>query len=932
MPTLFETHPITQSQVNDDNTGTNTNNPETDLNTLTKQKKRKVARLHRKSLDPDNHIINSYAIIPAEILGKNLKLKQPYEFTALKTELDEFDEMIINEYPTISEFTSIHRCTNILRTFKECSGHESFLYLASLNQIRDEDTIALVHNNTFPMRFHESHDYEGPTSSTANDIDHNMHDYEPRDTTEDEWANPEHTDNIPCSMPQPAVTTQTVPTQHDENTPLQNQMHQSNIATQAEADQHWDKTNDQPSSTSTNDVLSQVPITISREERIHELNKQLKILMTAITNDTDTETAGNRTDPQQDIIIQPQTREYTDYFEDRPHRSIRHSTVTSIQTVAPTTQQTTVELMLMPNEGTATHTLHEPLVHKPTLRSYRPTRAHPVEPTTTTMLQHGPQNVAHLTHEQYPPRDHNVDHPTDQPNSQAPHVDHTTTQPTSQAPHVDHTTHQPTRPAIHQHNATLTLQQQREQRRLVQPTTPNTQTTPRDRAHPPLQHTIGNPPRNPPEAGTTSQPRKNSRATPVSHHRVIHTNPTSPDIPHNLPPNTHNPLPPDRPNPFQTQTQTNPFTTSATQRPQPAVQHDTLQTQMARILALQEGLLTIQMQREQQNRNPDDSLTRILERSIEREDKKRLRKFEDYPEVTQLILRRMCVVDVYDEEPPYPSQICLDIINAGNKVQQTSFVTAYLKSKKVLGRWSTGHINRFIYGGPLWNNKNDPFGLTLFGIHNGTFMDPVQDKNLKLAIQYCMDDKIDKDDLEVLVRNDTHLPPTVHDIRIVLTTYEALLTGICTQGALIPQVIRSWVHHYDQNYEDYLTLFTERPKTFPARLLYAIDISLQMYIEKLGNNTIPMCDIPRHNIESEMIRYQQQIECRQFNTSLPPCLIALTSKDDKKRKADQPSPDPNKQNQYPNRNNKSHHLSLDFVLSCNHLENTRQQGSAERIR
>jgi hypothetical protein len=242
---------------------------------------------------------------------------------------------------------------------------------------------------------------------------------------------------------------------------------------------------------------------------------------------------------------------------------------------------------------------------------------------------------------------------------------------------------------------------------------------------------------------------------------------------------------------------------------------------VTRLMGITESLIALQMQRENRQNNPDETLTRILDSR----ESKRIRKFEDYAPTAQLILKRMCIVDVFDEEPQAPSPHCLEIINAGNKIQQTCYVDAILKQKKVLGRWATGHINRFIYAGPTWPSKNDPFGLTMFGIHGLNVIDAGKDNALKHAIQYGMDDKIDKADLEVLIRKETYIPQLVHDIRIVLSTFEALLSAICTPNAIIPQMMRGWVYHFDSNFEDYDTLFNERPKTFAAKLLYSIDLS-----------------------------------------------------------------------------------------------------------
>jgi hypothetical protein len=93
-----------------------------------------------------------------------------------------------------------------------------------------------------------------------------------------------------------------------------------------------------------------------------------------------------------------------------------------------------------------------------------------------------------------------------------------------------------------------------------------------------------------------------------------------------------------------------------------------------------------------------DQIERIIERNVARKETSdtRYKQYNKLSPASRLVLRRMCAVDIYDDEPTEPSESYLDIANSSQSVQYISFVTQLLKSKKVLGRWASNHIARFI--------------------------------------------------------------------------------------------------------------------------------------------------------------------------------------------------------------------------------------------
>jgi hypothetical protein len=145
-----------------------------------------------------------------------------------------------------------------------------------------------------------------------------------------------------------------------------------------------------------------------------------------------------------------------------------------------------------------------------------------------------------------------------------------------------------------------------------------------------------------------------------------------------------------------------------------------------------------------------EQIERIIERNVARKETSdtRYKQYNKLSPSNRLVLRRMCAVDIYDEEPTEPSESYLDIANSSQSVQYTSFVTQLLKSKKVLGRWASNHIARFIYNGPMWLKFDDPLGLTMLGINCTGPPDRISQKNIQFAIQSEMEQKLDKEEIQ----------------------------------------------------------------------------------------------------------------------------------------------------------------------------------------
>jgi hypothetical protein len=357
--------------------------------------------------------------------------------------------------------------------------------------------------------------------------------------------------------------------------------------------------------------------------------------------------------------------------------------------------------------------------------------------------------------------------------------------------------------------------------------------------------------------------------------------------------------PPDVPNPFSQTTNQTPRVHFTTDHPP---HMESLDSRLDRMAHISENILNIQLSHTSRNITNEDTLHRIIDRTAADYDQtypSGRKKFNEMTSGVRTIFRRMTIINIYDEEPTDPSDILLQMLESRNKAQQTSFLNGLLKERKTLGKLGTGHINRLLCLGPLWSDRNDPFGLTMLGIYCSGLPDFGSLLALEYAIRDNMHDKMEKKDLEILTKKELFGPSSVHKIRIIFTTYEALLSLICTNTAIIPQVLRGWILHFDENFSDYQTLFTES-SLFGIRLLYAIDLSLQLYLEKLANETIPATDISRTNIEDQMTTYQSQIEIRQFSTRLPPNLQKLF--DNRKRKADNDNKKPG-QNGNINRHN-----------------------------
>jgi hypothetical protein len=206
----------------------------------------------------------------------------------------------------------------------------------------------------------------------------------------------------------------------------------------------------------------------------------------------------------------------------------------------------------------------------------------------------------------------------------------------------------------------------------------------------------------------------------------------------------------------------------------------------------------------QANHTTDISTAEVLERLMDRGNLQTNRtstkstKFEELSATVKLVLRRMCTVDIFAEEPTEAAPTCLALINSANKAQQTNYINLLLKAKGALGRWSTGHVSKFTTIGPLWQESDDHSGLTMFGVYCTGRPDISATKSLQLTLQGTIDEKYDKDDIWLLTKQDLHPPQSEHEQRIVFNTFEQLLSILCTEGAILPQVMKGWIHHLDE--------------------------------------------------------------------------------------------------------------------------------------
>jgi hypothetical protein len=289
----------------------------------------------------------------------------------------------------------------------------------------------------------------------------------------------------------------------------------------------------------------------------------------------------------------------------------------------------------------------------------------------------------------------------------------------------------------------------------------------------------------------------------------------------------------------------------------------------------------------------------------------------------------MSARSIYEPEPQLPTQTCIDIITAGNKSQSTSFVTSILKSRRVLGRWAMGHVNRFTVLGPLWVESDEPFGLTMLGINCTGRPDTDNHKQFQMAIRDNMQVQMETNNVELLTKKDYFLPQTAHEIRVIFSTFEAILSEICSPEAILSRMMQGWIEHFDQNFTAYNSL-QQQQSPFGAKLLYQIDLSIQLYLEQLSNPNTDLHDINTYNIDEEMTHYQHQVQRRnQFlQTRLPSCVFDDNhnknngnSNNNKKRKNDDSNNTNATINSNRNNNNNNNTNNQNNDNSANHNNN-----------
>jgi hypothetical protein len=345
------------------------------------------------------------------------------------------------------------------------------------------------------------------------------------------------------------------------------------------------------------------------------------------------------------------------------------------------------------------------------------------------------------------------------------------------------------------------------------------------------------------------------------------------------------------------------------------------QDQLSHIINMSRNMLELQYQ----NLTNPSIIQNTMDRPSDdiphdRSNNTKRRRYEDLPPNVRTVLCRMGATNLDDPEPYRPTQACIDIITAGNKSQATGYVNSLLKARKVLGRWSTGHINRFIVMGPLWMEPEEPFGLTMLGINCTGKPDIDSQKQLQIAMRDNMDDKMKNDDVDMLTKRDYFFPQTTHEIKVIFSTYEAILSALCNPDGILTRVMQSWIDHFDTNFSAYNALQSQST-VFGAKLVYQIDLSIQMYLEQLSNHLVPLSSMSTYNIEEEMLLYQHKITRRSSfqTTRLPSGVFQTNDTNNKKRKAD------GNNNNNNNNNNIDNHRQNNNNNNNNNSRNPRQK-------
>ena len=266
------------------------------------------------------------------------------------------------------------------------------------------------------------------------------------------------------------------------------------------------------------------------------------------------------------------------------------------------------------------------------------------------------------------------------------------------------------------------------------------------------------------------------------------------------------------------------------------------------------------------------------------------------------------------DEPTDICASCLELYSHGQKSRAMSYMDRALREERKQCTFQQGHLTLLLHGGPVWSNPTTPEGLTVFGIHprSTTFQEgKTRRQEIQASLKIQHDNHLEKEDIEFLVAEGYHFPTNIYEFESMLSTFAAVLGIYFGKDSIITRAVNSCLDHYHDNIDTYHEQSSNT--LWCAKVLYAIDNTVQAHISKLQNVHEPFHKINFHFINESILDIQHDIIKRSLNMTIPNHLLQLRNdqmkglniKDDNKA-----APGPQKKakaerRQAPNNNNDS---------------------------
>ena len=310
---------------------------------------------------------------------------------------------------------------------------------------------------------------------------------------------------------------------------------------------------------------------------------------------------------------------------------------------------------------------------------------------------------------------------------------------------------------------------------------------------------------------------------------------------------------------------------------------------------IQQSSIMIQSARIDQETSPPKTSTTSSSSSS----KKSL--LDNLTECTQMVIKRGSATEVTDTEPTEFCKTFHELYTSAFRSRAISYMDNSLQRENVRGIMQRGNLTFLLHGGPLWPTQARPEGLTIFSIHPRSVLNnqsgKIRQQEVKASLKVHHDNHLDKEDLEFLVTQGFFFPSNIQEFEIMLCTFISVLGIYFGKDSIIHIAAKTCSKHFFKNQDMYEDQATN--SLWLAKVLFAIDNSIQTYLQGLRDDSLPFQDVSFHFIYQKLYQIQNDVLVgRNLNISLPQSLLQLRNDQIKlsPQKDDKPIPKKQKYN------------------------------------